>query len=127
MDNSLVIEALEKFYRQPLATAALNAITEFDGADKSSMILWLDQVEMISERNRTDLVEVGISKQVGIPLGNIITIKQGKGNLMCHKFHQVLTENYSDVPYVSDIFTCYLKIIQGEEESIVQYLVRNLI
>ena len=47
-----------------------------------------------------------------------------EGNLTWHKFHQVLTENYSDVPYVSDVMTCYLKIIKGEEESIVQYLVR---
>ena len=62
---------------------------------------------------------VGISKLVGITLRNIITIKCNEGNLMWHKFHQVLTENYSDVPYVTDIMTCYLKIIQGEEESVV--------
>ena len=43
---------------------------------------------------------------------------------MWHTFHEVLTENYSDVPYVSDIMTCYLKIIQGEEKSVAQYFVR---
>ena len=43
---------------------------------------------------------------------------------MLHKFHQALTENCSDVSYISDIMTCYLKIIQGEEESVMQYLAR---
>ena len=120
----LVIEALEKIHRQPLVTAALNAIKEFDGSDKSSTIPWLDQVEMVAERNSTDPVEVGISKLVGIPLRNIITIKCEAGDLIWCKFCQVLTENYSDVPYVSDAMTCYLKIMQGEEKSVTQYLVR---
>ena len=75
MDNSLVMEVVEKIYRQPLVTAALNTIMEFDGADKSSTIPWLDQVEMVVERNSADPVEVGISKLVGIPLRNVITIE----------------------------------------------------
>ena len=58
---------------------------------------------MVAERNSTDPVEVGISKLVGI---------------------NILTENYSDVNYVSDVMTCYLKIIQGEGEFVAQYLVR---
>ena len=105
-------------------TAALNAIKEFDGSDKSSTISWLDQVEMVAETNSTDPVEVGVSKLLAIPLRNIIKIKCKEGNLMWHKFHQVLTENYSDVSYVSDAMICYLKIIKGEEESVTQHLVR---
>ena len=79
---------------------------------------------MVAERNSADPVEVGISKLVNIPLRNLITIKCKEGNLMWHKFHQVSAENYSKYPYISDIMTCYLKIIQGKEESIAQYLVR---
>ena len=76
------------------------------------------------ERKNTDPVEVGISKLIGIPLRNIITIKHEEGNLMWHKFHQVLLENYSDTPYVSDInHDMLFKNSQGEEESVVQYLV----
>ena len=78
---------------------------------------------MVAERNSADPVELGISKLVGIPLRNIITIKHEEGNLTWHKFCQVLTENYSHVPYVSDFMIYYLKIIQGKEESVAQYLV----
>ena len=87
-------------------------------------IPWLDQVEIVAETNNTDLSEVGISRLVGIPLRNIITIKCKEGNLTWHKFHQVLTGNYSNVPYVSDIMTCYLKIIQEKGESLMKCLVR---
>ena len=80
---------------------------------------------MVAEMNSTDPVEVGISKLVGIPLRNIITIKHEEGNLRWYKFHHLLTENYSDVPYVSDTMACYLKVMQGEEESVAQYLVRE--
>ena len=111
-----------KNYRQPLLTAALNAIKEFDASDKSSTIPCMDQGEMVAEKNSTDPVDLGISKLVGIKLRNIITIKCEEGNLMWHRCLQVLTENYSDVLYVSAIMTCYLKIMQGE--SVVQVLVR---
>ena len=63
-------------------TAALNTIKEFDGSDTSSTILWLDQVEMVADRNSADPAVVGVSKLVGIPLRNIIKIKCEEGNLM---------------------------------------------
>ena len=97
---------------------------KFDGSDKSSTIPWLDHVEMVAERNNTDPVEVGITNLEGIPLRNIITIKFEERNLMWYKFCHILTEQYSDVPYVTVVMTCYLKIVQGEEESVAQYLVR---
>ena len=86
-------------------TTVLNTIKEFDGSDKSFTIPWFDQVEMIVERSSTDPVEVGISKLVGIHLQNIITIKCKEGNFMWHKFHQLLTENCLDAPYVSYVMT----------------------
>ena len=103
-NNSLVIEALEKISnnfdlinRQPLVTAALNAVKEFDGTNKSSTILWLDQVELVSKRSSINPVDIGISKLVGIPLRNMTTIKHEEGNLIWYRFWQVLTENYSDI------------------------------
>ena len=54
-DNSLVSEALEKNSNdlnlinwQPLATAALSVIKEFDGTNKSSTIPWLDKAELVA-------------------------------------------------------------------------------
>ena len=85
-DNSLVIEALEKnskhfnlINRQPLATAAPSVIREFDGTEKGSTIPWLNQVELVAERNNTNPTEIGISKLVGIPLRNMIAIKHEEG------------------------------------------------
>ena len=37
---------------------------------------------------------------------------------------QVLTENYSDIPYIPYAMSSYMKITQGEEESAAQSLVR---
>ena len=81
-DNSLVMEALEKISnnfslinRQTVMTGALNVIKEFDGTHKSSTIPRLEQVELVAEMNNTNRIEIGISKLVGIPLGNMITIK----------------------------------------------------
>ena len=76
-----------------------------------------------SRRSSTNKIEIGISKLVGIPLRNMITIKCEKGNLTWYRFQQVLTENYSDVHYVSDVMSSYMKLTQGEEESVTQYLV----
>ena len=99
-------------HRQQLATAALSAIKEFDGTNKSSTIPWLDQVELVAERNNTNPIEIGISKLVGIPLRNMITIKHEKGNLTWYRFQQVLIENYLDIPCVSDAMSNYMKITQ---------------
>ena len=130
-DNSLVIEALAKISnnfnpinRQPLVTAVLSAMKEFDDTNKSSTIPWLDQVELEAVRSSTNPIDIGISKLVGIPLRSMITIKHKEGNLTWCRFQQVLIENYSDVPYVSDGMSCYMKMTKGEEESITQYLVR---
>ena len=127
--NSLVIEPLEKISnnfdlinRQPLVTAALSAIKKFDGSDRSSTIPCLDQVELVAERSNTNPIETGISKLVGILLRNMITIKYKAGNITWYRFQQVLTKNYSDIPYVSDAMSGYMKITQGEEESVTQYL-----
>ena len=63
--NSLVIEALEKFSnyfglinRQPLVTAALSTIKEFDGTYKSSTTPWLDQVQLVAARSSTNQMEI---------------------------------------------------------------------
>ena len=81
-DNSLVNEAFQKISnnsdlinRQPLVTASMSAIKEFDVTNKCSTIPWLDQVELVAERSNTNPIEIGIRKLVSIPLRNMITIK----------------------------------------------------
>ena len=80
---SIVLHSLENFSAkisvQPLAHAALGSLQEFDRKDKSTTIPLLDQVELVAEKIGNDLVEVGISKLMGLALGNINTIKKEEG------------------------------------------------
>ena len=50
-----VLNKLTKIFarmqNQPSATAALSAIDWFDGTDKSNTMSWLEQVEVVVERN----------------------------------------------------------------------------
>ena len=107
---------------QPLAQAALRSIQEFNGNDKAATIPWLDQVQLVAERTANNPVEVGISKLNGLALGDINTI--GKEGLTWHKFRQILIENYSNIPYVSDKMVAYTKLMQQDDESTSQYLIR---
>ena len=63
-----------------------------------------------------------MSKLKGLTLGEITTVKKEEG-LMWHKFRQVVIENYSNIPYVSDAMVAYNNITQ-EDESTSQYLIR---
>ena len=55
----------------------------------------------------------------------MITVKHKEGNLTWYKSQQVLTKNYSDISYVSDVMSSYIKITQAEEELVMQYLVKS--
>ena len=59
-------ENFAKMQNQPLATVALCAIDWFDGTDKSNT--WLEQVEVVAERNNQAPLEVGMAKLKGTPL-----------------------------------------------------------
>ena len=52
---------------QPFATVALSAIDWFDGTDKSNTMSWLEQVEVVAERNNQAPLEVGMAKLKGEP------------------------------------------------------------
>ena len=108
---------------QLLAQLVLRSIPDFDGKDKTVIIPWLDQVEQVTDRTGNDPVEVGISKLKGLTLGNGTAIRKGKG-LTWHKFRQILIDNYSNVPYVSDAMVVYNNITQQDDESTLQYLIR---
>ena len=102
----MVINALEKnshnfnlINRQLLVTAALSAIKEFDGTDKSSTIPWLEQVELVAEKCSTNPIDIGIIKLVGIQLRNMITIKCEEGNLTWNRFQQVPTKKIFRCPF----------------------------
>ena len=120
-----MINALENFTAkisvQPLAQAALWSIQEFDGNDKATTIPWLDQVKLVAERTGNDLVEIGISKLKRLVLGDVNTIRKEEG-LMWHKFRQILIENYSNIPYMSDAMVAYTNLSQQDDESTSQYL-----
>ena len=69
------------------------------------------------------MVEIGISKLRGLDVGNINTIRKEVG-LMWYKFRQVLIENYSNIPYISDVMVAYTNLTQQDDESTLQYLIR---
>ena len=74
------------------------------------------------ERTGNDLVEVGINKLKGLALGDINTIR--KEGLTWHKFRQILIENYSNIPYMSDAMVAYTNLMWQDDESTSQYLIR---
>ena len=120
----VVINVLEAFSaKQALEQYMLNTIQEFNGSDGESTLTWLDQVELVAERTGFDLLEVGISKLKGLALHYISTIHKEEG-LSWYKFRQHLIEQYSNVPYTPDAMFTYSKILQQDNESTAQYLVR---
>ena len=56
---------------QPSATLALSATDWFDGTDKSNTMSWLEQVEVVAERNNEAPLDLGMAKLKGAPLCNI--------------------------------------------------------
>ena len=64
-------ENFAKMQNQPLATVALSAIDWFDGMDKSNTMSWLEQVEVVAERNNQAPLEVGMEKLKGAPLCDV--------------------------------------------------------
>ena len=61
-------ENFARMQSQPLITSALSAINWFDGTDKSNTMSWLDQVEVVVERNNQAPLEVGMAKLKKAPL-----------------------------------------------------------
>ena len=109
-NNTICLTALEGYStRQAHTQTLLNSLQEYDASDRNATILWLDHIELVTEKMGIDPLEVGISKLKGIVLGDINTIHK-EGNLMWYRLRQRLIENYSNVPYVSDamlhILTC---------------------
>ena len=106
---------------QPLATVALSTIDWCDGTNKSKTMSWLEQVEEVAERNNQAPLEVGKAKLKGAHLCDIHKIH----NLTWLQLTKLLTENYSDIPYVSDVIVAYSKLSQAEDESVSQYLIHT--
>ena len=77
----------------------------------------------MAKRTGNDPVEVCISKLKGSALGDINPIRKKEG-LMWHKFRQILIVNYSNIPYVSDVVVAYTNLMQQDDESTSQYLIR---
>ena len=115
------LERLEHFTGkvsvQPMAQPVLGSIPDFDGKDKTATIPWLDQVEQVTERTCNDPVEVGISKLKGLTLGDTSMVRKEEG-LMWHKFCQILIQNYSNVPYVSNAMVVYNNLTQDDESNV---------
>ena len=64
-----------------------------------------------------------MSKLKVLTLGNITTVRKEECLTWC-KFIQVLIEHYSNVPCVSDAMVPYNNIMQQDDESTSQYLIR---
>ena len=63
-----LMENFARMQSQPLTTSALSAINWFDGTDKSNTMPWMEQVEVVVERNNQAPLEVGMAKLKGAPL-----------------------------------------------------------
>ena len=77
-----------------------------------------DQVEVVAERSNQTPLEVGMAKLKGVPLQDM----HKTHNLTWPHLRKLLTENYSDIPYISDAIVTYNKISQAENKSVSQYL-----
>ena len=108
---------------QVLMQSMMNSIQEFDGTDMEAIIPWLDHIKAIAKKLGFDPLEVGMSKLEGITLCNVNVVSID-GNLSWFRFHQLLIEHYSNVLYVSDTLNASAHILQGESESVTQYLVQ---
>ena len=97
----------------------LSAIDWFDCTDKSITISWLEQVEVVAERNNQTPLEVGMAKLKGALLCDVHKIH----NLTYPQLQKFLIENYSCTLYVSDVMVAYNRISQAEDESVTQYLI----
>ena len=97
-----------------MAQLTLGSIPVFDSKDKTTTISWLDQVEHITKRTGNDPVVVGMSTLRGLTLGDVTTVRKEEVP-MWHKFRQVLIENYSNVPYVSDAMVAYNNKTQQDD------------
>ena len=64
-------ENFTKMQNQPLAIVPLSAIDWFDGTNKSNTMSWLEQVEVMAERNNQEPLEVGMAKLKGAHLHNV--------------------------------------------------------
>ena len=64
-----------------------------------------------------------MSKLKSIALHNVNAASK-EGTLLYFQFCQILIEHYSHIPYESDALNAYAHLVQGEQESIVQYLTR---
>ena len=73
------------------------------------------------ERTGNNPAEVVISKLNGLALGDINRIRK-RESLTWHKFRQILIENYSNIPYLSDAMVAYNQLMQQDDESTSQYL-----
>ena len=108
-----------KMQKQPLATVALSTFDWFDGTDTSNTMSWLEQVEVVAERNTQAPLEVGMAKLKGAPLHDIYKIH----DLIWPCLQKLLIENYSNTPYISDMMVAYNRISQAEDKSVSQYLI----
>ena len=108
-----------KMQNQQLATIAVSAIDWFDGTDKSNTMSWLQQMEVVAERNNQAPLEVDMAKLKGTPLCHVHKIH----DLTWPQLQILLVENYSDMLYISDAMVAYNRISQAEDESVSQYLI----
>ena len=108
-----------KMQNQPLATVALSTINWFHSTDKSNTMSWLEQVDVVEERNNQAPFEVGMAKLKGAPLHDVHKIC----DLTWPQLRKLQIENYSDTPYVSDAMVVYNRISEAEDELVSHYLI----
>ena len=108
---------------QVLMQIVMNSIQDFNSTNWEATILWLDHVEGVTRKMGFIPLELGMNKLKGMALCDIKDASK-EGTPSYFWFHQLLIEHYSNIPYVSDALNVYAYLMQGENESIAQYLTR---
>ena len=102
---------------------AINSIQEFNGTNQEAIIPWLDNIEAIAKKIGFNLLQIGMSKLKGMALCNVNAASK-EGTLLYFHFCQLLIEHYLNVPYTSNTLNTYAHLMQGENESITQYVTK---
>ena len=102
---------------------AMNSIQEFCGTDREATIPWLDHIKAVARKMAFDPLEIGMSQCKGIALCNVNAISK-EGNLLYFWFCQLLIEYYLNIMYASDPLNAYANLMQGENKTVTQPLVR---
>ena len=119
-----IVNVLDSYSsRQVLMQTAMNSIQEFNSTNQEATIPWLDHIKGVTKKMGFNPLEIAMSTLKDTSLHDINAA--GKEDTLSYFwFCQLLIEHYSNILYPLDALNAYAHLMQGENESIAQYLTR---